>query len=528
MNQPVLVDGKWTQSNSSISFQVQNPATCETLSDRFPVSDWTDCEASLQSATKAFVAMRDLKQDSLANFIDTIADRIDDRSVEICQMANLETGLPISPRLADVELPRTTNQLRQAANAVRSSEWCQPTIDSSTGIRSMYSGIGPVAVFGPNNFPLAFGSISGGDFASALAAGNPVISKANSSHPNTTRLLAEEVQSAAESCGMPPGIVQMIYRTSHQDGERLVADPRLAAVGYTGSRGAGLKLKRVADETGTPIYLELSSINPMVILPGAIAERGDEIATELAGSCLLGTGQFCTSPGLILLLENEETQKFIDAFTAHIKAAQNGILLSNSVKETLANAIATLVEAGARILCGGEVDDSNGIRFQNTVLRVNGETFLGKAEKFQTEAFGNASLIVTVQSIDQAADVIRKLEGNLTGAIYSSSSNNDEGEYGVIEPELRHRVGRLLNDKMPTGVAVSSAMNHGGPFPATGHPAFSAVGIPQSIFRFSMLQCYDNVRQHRLPKLLQDENPGGFNRLVDGVWTKEPLSICSS
>lgn len=521
--QKVLINGEWVDSKAAGSFQASNPATGESIDAEYPVSSWDDCDQALAAATQAFAEMRLLPVEQLANFLETFADRIEQRSDEICALANQETGLPLSPRLADVELPRTSNQLRLAATAVRNGSWAHPTIDTKTGIRSIYAGLGPVAVFGPNNFPLAFGSVSGGDFAAALAAGNPVIAKANSSHPGTTRLLAEEALKASIDCKMPAATVQMIYRTSHEDGEKIVADPRLASVGYTGSRNAGLKLKRVADQLGKPIYLELSSINPMFILPAAIEERGAEIASELAGSCLLGAGQFCTSPGLIVLMEGDDSNTFLDQFVEATNSANQGTLLSSSVQKSLHSAVGTLVAAGAERLCGGEIAPGPAIKFSNTVLKVSGSTFLEQAETFQTEAFGNASLVVVVKDAEQALAVTQSLEGNLTGCIYSHTGDKDDKNYNLLAPALRQKVGRLLNDKMPTGVAVSPAMNHGGPFPATGHPGFTAVGMPGAITRFAMLQCYDNVRPHRLPVNLRDENSNKIIRSVDGVSTSDSI-----
>ncbi len=201
-------------------------------------------------------------------------------------------------------------------------------------------------VFGPNNFPFAFNSIAGGDFAAAIAAGNPVIAKANTSHPGTTRKFGELAQQAAEKTEMPPGIVQLIYRTSHADGLKLVADPRTGATGYTGSRGAGLALKAAADAAGKPIYLELSSINPVVILPGALKERGEKLAEEFTGSCLMGAGQFCTNPGLVLLLAGSETQKFIDNVATRFRSAPVGTLLSSRVAKSLTAAVQSISGAG--------------------------------------------------------------------------------------------------------------------------------------------------------------------------------------
>ena len=227
-------------------------------------------------------------------------------------MANTESGLPASPRLADIELPRTTSQLRQAATAARTHSWSSPTIDTTSNIRSMYSALeGGVAVFGPNNFPLAFNSASGGDFAAAIGAGCPAIGKANSSHPGTSRLLAEEALEALKATGLPLATVQLIYRTEHDVGMKLVSHAKIGATGYTGSRSAGLALKAAADTAGKPIYLELSSINPVYILPGALQERSEAIADDFGTSCLMGTGQFCTNPGIVVLQKGSDTDTFI-------------------------------------------------------------------------------------------------------------------------------------------------------------------------------------------------------------------------
>ena len=281
----------------------------------------------------------------MADFLRRYAERIEARSAEIVERAHLETGYPRSPRLADVELPRTTNQLRQAADAALEGSWALPTIDTKLNIRSHLIPLGPVCVFGPNNFPLAFNSIAGGDFAAAIAAGNPVIAKANTSHPGTTQLFAEEALAAAKDTGLPPATVQLLYRTSHEDGARLVSDPRVGATAYTGSRHAGLVLKAAADRAGKPIYLELSSINPVVVLPGALAERCQPLVDEFATSCLMGTGQFCTNPGLVLLLAGEPSEQFIAAACAKFSQATPGVLLSSSVARSLASSVSQLAES---------------------------------------------------------------------------------------------------------------------------------------------------------------------------------------
>jgi 2,5-dioxopentanoate dehydrogenase len=523
MTQPVLINGSWQAADSSSTFQADNPVIQEKLPEHYPVSSWRDCDQALAAAAEAFQQLQRVSGDQIATFLEAYATRIEARSEEICAAAQEETALPQSPRLADVELPRTTNQLRLAAVAAREGTWKHPVIDTAADIRSCYESLGPVAVFGPNNFPLAFNSVSGGDFAAAIASGNPVIAKANSSHPATTRLLAEEAFQAVTEAGLPPATVQLIYRTSHEDGERMVADPRIGATGYTGSRSAGLTLKSAADRAGKPIYLELSSVNPVVILPGAIAQRGEELASEFTTSCLMGTGQFCTNPGLVILLESEATEAFIDQLQAKFEAAPVGTLLSGGVAKSLEKAIGVLIESGALPVTGSTSGGGTGYSHSNTLLRINGQHFLNNPGIFQTEAFGNASLLVVADDASQAALVISELEGNLTGCIYSDTAGSDDAIYDQLAAPLRQLVGRLLNDKMPTGVAVSPAMNHGGPYPATGHPGFTAVGIPASLTRFTRLACYDGVRPARLPACLQDANPSGMWRQVDGNWSQASL-----
>jgi NADP-dependent aldehyde dehydrogenase len=522
---PVLIDGRWRPAQATGTFKAHNPATGEALAGDYPTSSWADCDEALDAASEAAERLRATPEESRARFLDGFAARIESRKDELVATAHAETGLPRAPRLAEVELPRTSGQLRQGAAAVREGSWTLPTIDTKLNIRSYYAPIGPVWVFGPNNFPFAFNSAAGGDFVAAIAAGNPVIAKANSSHPGTTRLLAEEAFQAVQEAGLPPATVQLLYRTSHEDGERLVADPRTGATGYTGSRGAGLKLKAAADAAGKPIYLELSAVNPVVMLPGALAERGAAIADEFVASSLMGTGQFCTNPSLVLLLAGEATEALVARVREKFEATAPLPLLSSGVARTLAQSVDTLKAAGATLVTGGEPARGEGFRYCNTLLRAKGETFLASPERLQTEAFGNAALFVVARDADELARMMQHLEGSLTGCFYTDTRGSDDALYGRLEPLLRPRVGRLLNDKMPTGVAVTAAMNHGGPYPSTGHPGFTAVGIPASLRRFAVLQCYDNVRPSRLPPVLRDEPPNDrVFRLVDGEWRRGPVA----
>ncbi|MGL5095219.1 MAG: aldehyde dehydrogenase family protein, partial [Planctomycetia bacterium] len=379
---------------------------------------------------------------------------------------------------------------------------------------------------GPNNFPLAFNGVSGGDFAAAVAVGCPVLAKANPGHPAVTRLMAVEAGEALKEAGLPPAAVQLVYGIEYTDGAHLVSHHLVGAAAFTGSKTAGLRLKQAADGVGKPIYLELSSINPVVVLPGALEERFDAVVDELVASALMGAGQFCTSPGLLLLMSSPTTERFLRTVSDRFTAAVPGTLLSENVERQLGAGVGNLAHAGAVVLCGGRPIATGGYAYANTLLRATGAQFLAAPELFQIEAFGNAVLAVVVADHDEMEAVLRALEGNLTGAFYSSKTSVDEAAYLRFAPLLKQKVGRLLNDKMPTGVAVSSAMNHGGPFPASGHPGFTAVGVPASLRRFAALRCYDAVRSERLPPELRDQNtPARPWRFVDGSWTRDDLAI---
>lgn len=515
--EPVLIDGEWRTSDAVSSFQAMNPTVGRPSDETYPVSSVSDVDAALDAGVRAAHELRNLPRSALADFLDAYAEAIDADMRVVVDTAHEETGLPISPRL-EAELPRTTDQLRQAARAVRDGSWVTATIDTGSNIRSMFAPLDkPVIVFGPNNFPMAFNGVAGGDFAAAVAAGNPVIAKANPGHPKTTQLLAEAAQRAIETTGVPRAMVQLIYRVRGEDGLALVSDHRVGAVGFTGSKNGGLKLKAAADKAGVPIYLELGSINPVFLLTGALEARGEEIARDFYASCTLGAGQYCTNPGLVVVPTTEAGDRFVKAAGELFGQAEGGTLLGEPGH--LGEGVSILTRHGAEVIVGGGAINGDRFAFENTLLTITASEFLEDAEGLQTEVFGPVSLLVRADSPEEMASVAAVMEGNLTGGIYSEPT--DEDAYRIIEPELRTRVGRLLNDKMPTGVAVVSSMNHGGPYPATGHPGFTAVGIPASVHRFAALYSYDNVAEHRLPGPLRNPNPtGAMWRYIDGTWSQ--------
>jgi alpha-ketoglutaric semialdehyde dehydrogenase len=524
--QPVLVGGVWQKAQAPLGFfAATDPAAQKSLKENYPVSSFHDIDRALQASLTAVAELRSTPPGMIADFLDAYADQIEKRRDALVQIASLETALPGEPRLRSVELPRTTDQLRQAATACRDRSWCRATIDTKNNIRSKHGPLGgPVVIFGPSNFPFAFNPAAGGDFVAAIASGNPVIAKAHPGHPGTTKIFAEIAVEALKEKRLPPGIVQLLYHFEPEDGLRLAAHPSVGATSFTGSRRAGLRIKKAADAAGKPVYLEMSSSNPVILLPGAVEERSEQIAKELFISCSLGSGQFCTKPGLVILSQSPQSDAFFRFTLAFFRQAPAGHLLSRNTLDRLRESIAGMARLGAEIVTGNKEPDGPGYRLENTLLRVSGEKFLGHPGEFQIEAFGVVSLLVLARDNEQMRKIVESLEGNLTGTIYSESHHLDDDLYGQIEPILRLKVGRLSNDKMPTGVAVSPAMNHGGPYPATGHPGFTSVGIPASLLRFTALHCYDNVRPHRLPEELQDKNPTGrMFRFLDGEWTQRDV-----
>ena len=497
----ILVGGKWRPANASGTITAVDPRSGETVAGDFPISTWIDCADAIEAASQIVPALETTTPDRIALFLRNYADNLDANSEAICQAAEMESGLPMPTRLQKVEMPRATRQLRLAADAAENESWRNPIVDVENNLASCRGPIGPVFIIGPNNFPLAFNAIAGGDFAAAIAAGNPVIAKGHPSHPLTTKLMAEQALKALETADLPLATVQMLYHMSPEDGLRMVKSPGIAAVGFTGSRNAGLALKAAADECGKPIYLEMSSINPVFFLPSLFEQRStEEIVGELSGSCTLAAGQFCTCPNLFVLIDNEHGQQVIDGVKEQFEQQTPGVLLSKAVLGGLESTAALMQKEGAELLTGGQPSEEAGIRFQNTLFKVTGDQFLANSEAMQTEGFGPLSLGVLAKDLDQFYEIADSIEGSLTGCVYGSASDPAALE---LVTRLRRRVGRVIQNKMPTGVAVSPAMNHGGPYPASGHPGFTAVGLPTSIGRFTKLDCYDNLEDALKPDCLK-------------------------
>jgi NADP-dependent aldehyde dehydrogenase len=369
---------------------------------------------------------------------------------------------------------------------------------------------------------LAYGAVTGNDFASAIAAGNPVIAKAHPGHPGVSRLAAEEALAALSATGLPAATVQLLHGLSPADGERLVADRRVGATGFTGSQEVGRRLHRAAAATGRVIWLEMGSINPVVLLPGALAERADRLATELAASVTGSAGQLCTKPGLIFFIDDvgakNSARVFVTALAAHLRAMGGQVLLGITGRDRLAAAVAGFQAAGARLHVGGEVG-SGPCEYAATLLEATAADLLAAPEQLIREAFGNATLLVRCADGEELARVLEAVPGALVAGLHSTPNEADmASRFAAI---LVERAGRLVENRMTTGMTLSPAMQHGGPWPAASPPFFSAVGLPLSILRFARRVCYDGASQKILPEALRDAPPEGSPwRQFDGQWRR--------
>ncbi|MCH2162386.1 MAG: aldehyde dehydrogenase family protein [Phycisphaerales bacterium] len=501
----ILLAGEWVDSPlGAPTFQSFNPSTGQPIERDFPITPWEQLEKMAMAGLAAAEALEGVDPAMIGDFLDRYADDLEANKDEICGAAHEETGLPLDTRLKAIEFNRMTNQLRQAATAARDvseTSWRQPLIDEEANIRSAMGPLGgPVFVIGPNNFPLAFNAISGGDVAAAIAAGNPVIAKGHPSHPETSRLLAECARSAISHVGLHPATVQFFHHCRPEDGRALLEHRAVSALAFTGSRASGLSLKAVADAMGKPAYLEMSSVNPIFFLPGAVADRGEDIAGEWAGSITLGGGQFCTSPGLGFAM-GEDAQRLADGVCARFADSPEHVLFAESLVTEMGQGIAHMQEAGAQLVCGGQASGQEGFRWPATLLRVDGDTFESNFEALSAERFGPTALLVELRDLEQGVRIATRLEGQLTATIYAG--DGDDTAFDALAGPLRVRCGRFLQDKMPTGVAVVASMVHGGPYPATGHSGFTAVGLPTSVVRFAMRRCWDGVSLDRLPAWLR-------------------------
>ncbi|WP_193608231.1 aldehyde dehydrogenase (NADP(+)) [Nocardioides lijunqiniae] len=478
-------------------------------------ADQPDVSAATTAAAEAFAGYRATTPDQRAAFLEAVAGEIEADKDAIIEAAVAESHLPV-PRITG-EVGRTTGQLRLFAGVVRRGDHLGVRIDPAlpdraplprSDIRQRQVPLGPVAVFGASNFPLAF-STAGGDTASALAAGCPVVVKGHPAHPMAGYLVARAVGRAVASCGLPAGTFSFLLGPGYELGEALVTDPRIKAVGFTGSRGGGLALVAAAAARPEPIpvYAEMSSINPVVVLPGALGGDVTALATAYVGSLTLGAGQFCTNPGLLFLPTGPDGDAFLAAAGEAVAKASGAVMLTPGIAEAYRSGTDALRTAGGvRVVAQGDEAGTDAPAPQ----LVEATTLDGPVID---EVFGYSGVVVR---FDDAADLIphlERLEGQLTATIHATDADAEAAR--ALLPVLELKVGRILFNGWPTGVEVGHAMVHGGPFPATSDSRTTSVGS-LAIERFQRPVAYQDVPASVLPEPVRDDNPWGLVRLVDG------------
>lgn len=507
-------------AESVASFRSYDAATGEPLPYEF--LEATDAEISLAAgvAAAAFPSYRRFGPEVRATFLDTIAEEIESLDDTCIHLVMAETGLP-EQRIRGERL-RTCNQLRLFASVVRRGDFLGARIDTALpdrkplprpDIRQYRIGTGPVAVFGAGNFPLAF-SVAGGDTASALAAGCPVVVKAHSGHPATSELVACAVIRAVERSGMPEGVFGMLF--GDNAGAPLIRCPEIKAVGFTGSRRGGMALSEIAAARPEPIpvFAEMSSVNPVILLPGALKECGNAIASGLAASVTIGAGQFCTNPGLVIGLEGEPFELFCRLFAAEIESRPSAVMLNRSTLKNYHDGIRRLAQiSGVETLAGGVAD---GDRACASLFRASPELLRDPSHALEEEVFGPVTVLVGIKDQQGLQEILSTFSGQLTASLFAADS--EFARVGPIVELLEARVGRVILNDFPTGVEVCHAMVHGGPFPATSDARSTSVGT-LAVDRFLRPVCYQGYPDILLPAALQDGNPLGLRRLVNGRWS---------
>ncbi|WP_026463029.1 aldehyde dehydrogenase (NADP(+)) [Adhaeribacter aquaticus] len=519
------------ENNSSSAarrtFTGVNPATGEALETVFTESTPEEVDAAVRKAEEAFTTYRLKTSEERAAFLERIGEEIMALGDDLLNICSQETGLPL-PRLQG-ERGRTVNQLRLFAEIVREGSWVNARIDKAQpdrqplpkpDLRQMQIPLGPVGVFGASNFPFAF-SVAGGDTASALAAGCTVVVKAHPAHPGTSEMVGNAIIKAAKAAGMPDGTLSFVHGTSVEVGMAIVTHPLIKAIGFTGSTRGGTAIfaAAAARPEPIPVYAEMGSTNPVFILPRALKEREDAIAQGLAASVTLGVGQFCTNPGLVVTLDSDISSSFLQKASKHFEASTAGTMLTPGIKQAYDSGLQRLQKVeGVKVLAQGAAaaGTCGGVAH---LLQASAETILGNPELAE-EVFGPSSLAVTASDKDQVLEFARNLHGHLTATIHATAE--DLEEYAELVQILERKVGRILFNGYPTGVEVSHAMVHGGPFPATSDSRSTSVGT-LAIYRFARPVCYQDFPAKALPAALQNDNPLNIWRMVDGQFTKESI-----
>jgi alpha-ketoglutaric semialdehyde dehydrogenase len=505
------------------TFSGFNPKQSKPLAPAFYEATLGDLNRAAQLAAEAAPVLRNLAPSKLADFLLAVREEILALGEPLIERASQESGL--DPSRLNGERDRTTNQLKLFAELVREGSWVDARIETPLpdrkpvprpDLRRMLRGIGPVAVFGASNFPLAF-SVAGGDTAAALAAGNPVIVKGHPAHPGTSELVASAVAAAVKKCGLPEGTLSLLQSTEPAFSIALVSHPVVAAVGFTGSERAGRALFDAAAKRPVPIpvYAEMGSVNPIFVLPQALRERADAIAEGVFKSVTPSSGQFCTCPGLVFVVEDAGLDSFVAKLEEQFEEGVPGTMLTPGI----AKAFETHFEQAASVEGvsthrSARAADASQNQGRPGLIVVDSTTWFAN-DPLQHEIFGPSTIIVRCSSVENLLASARALSGNLTATIHSTAG--ELPNFTALIDTLTQKAGRIICNGYPTGVEVGSAMHHGGPYPATTDSKFTSVGTA-SILRFARPVCFQNFPQALLPAELQDANPAGIWRQVNGAF----------
>ena len=500
-----------------------DPANGNNLDPLFMAGTPVDVDQACRLAWAAFDIFRETSLDERARLLEGIAEQLLALGDSLIERACSETGLPRGR--IEGERGRTVGQLRLFANVIREGGWIEARIDPAqpsrtpmprSDLRQRRIGLGPVAVFGASNFPLAF-SVAGGDTASALAAGCPVVAKAHPAHLGTSELAGRAVQAAVAASGLPPGVFSLLVDAGYEVGGALVADPRIKAVGFTGSRRGGLALVRIAAARPEPIpvYAEMSSINPVFLLPSALASRGAAIGRGFAASLTMGAGQFCTNPGLVFAVEGPGLEDFLGAAEEALGSTPAATMLTPGIHSAYQEGVMKLQSSP----CLTEV--ARGAKAREGSFEGQAALFATDAQGFQSdpavqeEVFGSSSVVVRCPDIATMRNLMEEMEGQLTATLQLDDPQDIDAVRTLMQV-LERKVGRVLVNGWPTGVEVCHAMVHGGPYPSTSDGRTTSVGS-LAIQRFLRPVCYQDLPAALLPQALRDGNPLGVWRRIDGV-----------
>jgi alpha-ketoglutaric semialdehyde dehydrogenase len=505
------------------TFVAYNPATGKPLTPSFQEAELRDVEDACRLAAAAFAPFSELAPAARATFLESAAAEIAALADTLIERAIAESGLPRA-RL-EGERGRTLAQLQFHARCVREGGWLDVTIDHALperqpvprpDLRRCNVAIGPVAVFGAANFPLAF-SVAGGDTSAAFAAGCPVVVKGHPAHAGTGELVARALRSAVGKCGLPAGVFSYLPGAGHELGRALVADPRIKAVGFTGSRAGGLALAAIAAARAEPIpvYAEMSSINPVFLFPAAARARGAELGRAYVASLTQGAGQFCTNPGLVIAVGAGQIDAFVQAAAEALAESPAQQMLGAGIHGGFDRAVGSLLHHQAvQTVARGR--SGEGENLARAALFVTDAAAFVADRTLGNEVFGPSSLIVRTAGLDEAVRLLQGLEGQLTATVLFDAA--DEESVAALLPRLQQKVGRILANGWPTGVEVCHAMVHGGPFPATSDGRSTSVGA-LALQRFLRPVCYQNLPDRLLPAAVRELNPYAVPARIDGVLT---------